>query len=104
METFNRVSERINVAGWLALPDFIEPDTIAALRDECAELAASGTFRAAGVGNNANHRIRPETRSDEILWLDSAQGNQARQLCLARFEQLRMELNRRLQLGLFEFE
>lgn len=56
------------------------------------------------TGNSANHRIQPDIRSDEILWLDAAQGAEERQHCLARFEQLRLALNLRLQLGLFEFE
>ncbi len=104
MESFDRVSESIGAEGWLVLPDFVGQETIAALREECRQLAATGTFRAAAVGNNADHRIRPEIRSDEILWLDAAQGNEGRQRCLARFEQLRLAVNRHLQLGLFEFE
>jgi SM-20-related protein len=104
MESFDRVSESIGADGWLVLPDFIGQETIAALRDECRQLAATGMFRAAAVGRNANHRIRPDIRSDEILWLDAAQGNDGRRRCLARFEQLRLALNRQLQLGLFEFE
>jgi SM-20-related protein len=104
METFERVSASISAEGWLALPDFIEPETIAALREECRQLAATGTFRAAAVGKNADHRIRPDIRSDEILWLEAAQRIEGRQRCLDRFEQLRLALNRQLQLGLFEFE
>lgn len=104
MESFDRVSGRIGAEGWLVLPDFVGQETIAALREECRQLAATGAFRAAAVGNNADHRVRPDIRNDEILWLDAAQGNAGRQHCLARFEQLRLALNRHLQLGLFEFE
>ena len=104
MEKFDRASESISTEGWLILPDFIDQETVAALRDECRQLAATGMFREAAVGNNANHKIRPDIRSDEIHWLEAAQGNGGRQRCLARFEQLRLALNRQLQLGLFEFE
>ena len=104
MENFDRASESISTKGWLILPDFIDQETVAALRDECRQLAATGMFREAAVGNNANHKIRPDIRSDEILWLEAAQGNDGLQRCLARFEQLRLALNRQLQLGLFEFE
>ena len=104
MESFDQVSESIGAGGWLVLPDFIGQETIAALRDECRRFAATGMFRAAAVGSNANHKIQPDIRSDEILWLEAAQGNDGRQRCLARFEQLRLALNRQLQLGLFEFE
>ncbi len=104
MENFGLVSETISIEGWVVQPDFIEQETITALREECCQLAAAGTFRAAAVGNNADHRMRPDIRRDEILWLDAAQGNAGRHRCLARFEQLRLALNRHLQLGLFEFE
>jgi SM-20-related protein len=104
MENFDRASESISNEGWLILPDFIDQETVAALRDECRQLAATGMFREAAVGNNANHNIRPDIRGDEIHWLEAAQGNGGRQRCLARFEQLRLALNRELQLGLFEFE
>ena len=104
MENFDRVAESIAAEGWRVLPDFIGQETIAGLRDECRQFAAAGMLREAGVGNNANHKIQPDIRSDEILWLDAAQANVWRERCLARFEQLRLVLNRELQLGLFEFD
>lgn len=104
MEIFERVSESIAAEGWRVVPDFIGQETIAGLRDECRQLAADGMFRNAGIGRSANHKIQHDTRSDEILWLDAAPGNMWRERCLARFEQLRLALNRELQLGLFEFE
>ena len=98
------MSESISAEGWLAQPDFLDTETISALREEFRELASTGSFREAAVGNKDNHRIRSDIRSDEILWLEAAPGKGARQRCLARFEQLRLALNRQLQLGLFEFE
>ena len=103
MDSFDLASEGISAEGWLAVPDFVDSETIAALRDECRQFAANGMFREAAVGNKVNHKIRPEIRSDEILWLEAG-GNAGRQRCLARFERLRLALNRQLQLGLFEFE
>ena len=104
METFDAISESIAAEGWRVLPDFIDQETIAALRDECRQLAAAGMFRKAGIGQSAKHKIQEDTRGDEILWLEAARGNSWRERCLARFEQLRLALNRELQLGLFEFE
>ena len=74
------------------------------MRNECRQLAATGSFREAGIGNSANHRIQPAIRRDEIFWLDAAQASDASRRCLDRFEQLRLALNGELQLGLFEFE
>ncbi|MBC8008203.1 MAG: 2OG-Fe(II) oxygenase [Prolixibacteraceae bacterium] len=103
-EIFDRVAAGVSAQGWLALPEFIDPETIAALREECRQLAATGRLRQAAVGNNAHRLIRTDIRGDEILWLDTTQHNEARQRCLARFEQLRLTLNRLLQLGLLEFD
>jgi len=103
MEHLDRASESFSAEGWLTLPDFVDAETIAALRNECRQLVETGMFREAAVGNNADRKIRPDIRSDQIFWLE-AEGNEGRQRCLARFEQLRLALNRELQLGLFEFE
>jgi len=43
-------------------------------------------------------------RGDEIRWAAAAGISEAQRTCLRRFEQLRLTLNRTLQLGLFEFE
>lgn len=104
METFDGISESIAAEGWRVLPDFIDQETIAALRGQCRQLAAAGKFRKAGIGHGANHKIQQDTRRDEILWIDAAPGDIGRERCLARFEQLRLALNRELQLGLFGFE
>jgi SM-20-related protein len=104
MENFDRVAESIAAEGWRVMPDFIGQETIAGLRHECRQLAAAGMLREAGVGSNANHQIQPDIRSDQILWQDAAQANVWLERCLARFEQLRLALNRELQLGLFEFD
>jgi len=104
MDSFERIAESIRIAGWIALADFIGPQTIHALREECRRLAASGAMRRAAVGKSANRRVREDLRSDEIFWLDEAQATESQMQCLTHFEQVRLALNRRLQLGLFEFE
>jgi len=104
MDSFERIAESIRIAGWIALPDFIGPRTIRFLREECRRLAASGAMRRAAVGKSANRRVREDLRSDEIFWLDEAQATESQMQCLTHFEQVRLALNRRLQLGLFEFE
>jgi len=103
-DVFEHLAEAIQCAGWALAPNFIDTHLLGALRADCRALSASGALHRAAVGRNANRRIRADLRGDEIFWLDAAQLNASRSACLARFEQLRVELNRRLQLGLFEFE
>ena len=98
------IADSLHLVGWIAVPDFFESQIIEALREECRQLAASGALRKAAVGKDAHRRIREELRGDQICWLDDTGAAGSRRQCLDRFEQLRLALNSRMQLGLFEFE
>lgn len=98
------LAEAIAAEGWAVVPGFIESELISELRAECRRFAAEGALRAAAVGSGAGRRTRSDIRTDEIRWLEEADVTTAQRRCLARFEALRLELNRELQLGLFEFE
>lgn len=91
-------------AGWAVVPGFIELELISELRAECRRFVAEGALRAGAVGTGAGRQTRSDIRTDEIRWLDETEATPAQRRCLARFEALRLELNRELQLGLFEFE
>lgn len=94
----------IAAEGWAAVPGFIESELISELRAECRRFVAEGALRAAAVGSSAGRQTRSDIRTDEIRWLEEADAIPAQRRCLACFEALRLELNRELQLGLFEFE
>jgi len=98
------LAEAIAAEGWAVVPDFIESELISELRAECRRFAAEGALRAAAVGSGAGRQTRSDIRTDEIRWLEQADATPAQRRCLARFEALRLALNRELQLGLFEFE
>ncbi len=59
-------------------------------------------FRRAGVGRDDNFRLRTKLRTDFIHWLSHASAVES--AYLDWMEVLRLELNRRLFLGLFNFE
>lgn len=86
------------------MPDFIGAGMVSALRGESAGLAAQGSFLDAAIGSGADRHLDEDIRADQILWLEPSGGSEAQRECLERFEQLRLKLNRDLQLGLFEFE
>jgi SM-20-related protein len=98
------LAETIAVEGWAVVAGFIESETISELRAECRRFAEEGALRAAAIGNSTRRQTRSDIRTDEIRWLDEAHGTPAQHRCLARFEMLRLALNRELQLGLFDFE
>ena len=98
------LAEAIAAQGWAVVPGFNESDLISELRAECCRFVAKAVLRAAAVGSSAGRQTRSDIRTDEIRWLEQADATPAQRRCLARFEALRLELNRELQLGLFEFE
>jgi SM-20-related protein len=101
---YGALAEAIAAEGWAVVPGFIESELISELRAECRWLFAKGALRAAAVGSGAGRQTRSDIRTDEIRWLEEADATPAQRRCLARFEALRLEFNRELQLGLFEFE
>ena len=104
LENVDRISDGLASQGWLVVDDFIGPELTAALRGDCSASSAQGHFHDAAVGNGADRQTRPQIRSDQILWMQQPAQSEPQRICQDRFEQLRLSLNRTLQLGLFEFE
>ncbi|OYV05090.1 MAG: 2OG-Fe(II) oxygenase [Verrucomicrobiales bacterium VVV1] len=71
---------------------------------ECEEACAQGEFRKAGVGRGRALEVREEIRSDQVLWLEPGTGSTEQLAYLAQLEVLRLALNQRFFLGLFDFE
>jgi len=63
-----------------------------------------GDFRKAGVGRGAAKMIREDIRRDHVRWLELASMSAAESRYMARLEELRLAINQRLFLGLFDFE
>ena len=88
----------------MVVDDFFGPALTAALRGDCQMSSGRGDFREAAIGGGERRQTRTEVRGDEILWLQQPASSEPQRTCLDRFEELRLTLNRTLQLGLFEFE
>lgn len=74
------------------------------LRAECQEAYESGEFRRAGVGRGEDLKIREDIRQDRVLWIDPNELSPERYGYLRVLEKLRLEINQRFFLGLFDFE
>jgi SM-20-related protein len=98
-----RIAMALAGAGWAQERAFLAPAAVAALARRLRQRAAGGEFRPAAVGAGAERQLRPDVRGDEIHWLVEPAGPVEEEL-LARFEQLRLALNRELMLGLHDFE
>jgi len=103
-DDLDRIADGLALQGWIVADDFFDSDLTAALRTDCQTSGAHGDFRQAAVGGGNSRQRRVEIRGDEIRWLQQPGSSEAQRTCLRKFEQLRLTLNRTLQLGLFEFE
>jgi SM-20-related protein len=74
------------------------------LRDECQEASRQGGLRSAGIGRALGLQVNPEIRSDQILWLQSGLLSPEQESYQEKLDLLRLALNERFFLGLFDFE
>ncbi|SEA10371.1 2OG-Fe(II) oxygenase [Microbulbifer marinus] len=87
--------------GYIVLPAPLPPALLAGLLRHFRSIDRE-RFRRAGIGREDEHQLNRFVRSDEIFWLDRA--NPAVAAYLSWMETLRLGLNRRLFLGLFDYE
>lgn len=100
---FSDITRQLGDCGWCVTPGFLPELVTWQLRHECLDAWRSGRFRPAGVGRGSALEVRPEIRSDSVLWFGDDPGG-VLGVYLERLEALRAELNRTLYLGLFAFE
>lgn len=98
------ITERLVDPGWVVLPSYLDRGTSTAMAAWLRQRWEAGAMRPAGVGRGPTLQLRPEIRSDRILWVDSAVPPAPLGEYLARMETLRGHLNRTLFLGLDEYE
>jgi SM-20-related protein len=97
------LSAELSAAGIAVRDHYLPPVQVRALLDCVHERQARGEFAAARVGAAATLQRDPAVRGDRTCWLGEPLLS-AEQSLLFDFEQLRLQLNRALYLGLFELE
>jgi len=105
MEIDNWIDEAADALaehGWFCRDDAVSPALVAALSNDLAQLMEDDRLKRAGIGRERDFQVDRDIRRDWIFWLNRQRPVQAGFLVLA--ERLRLALNRRLFLALFEFE
>ncbi|SDD39767.1 SM-20-related protein [Algoriphagus faecimaris] len=103
-ENLSRIVEGIYEKSYAVIDDFVDEIFRKALFDEQTDLLESGKFRKAAVGTGEQKQIRPEIRSDEVLWMEAQNLSLLQSEYWKRVEEIRLALNRRCFLGLQSFE
>ncbi|MCL5050101.1 MAG: 2OG-Fe(II) oxygenase [Firmicutes bacterium] len=94
---FDQLADR----GYVSIPDFLPSEEVAALYRYTQSLQESD-WSLAGVGREQNHTVNTRVRSDHIRWLQPSIAAEA--VYLNTMDELRIRLNRRLFMGLFDYE
>ncbi len=92
----------LETRGWAHAPAALDPELVAALRLEAEALEEAGETHMGRVGRAQNETKALSIRKTHIAWLDGASA--AQQRFMEGADALRIAMNRRLFLGLFEFE
>jgi len=88
--------------GFVVLPGWLEAESVAALHAELPSAGKLEGLQRAGVGRAGERRVLDAVRGDWIRWLDGS--SPAQEDLLQRMETIRLDVNRGLQLGVFELE
>jgi len=101
VSAFQQVAERLVDEGYCIIENALPEALCQALFQRVTSLPRS-EFRRAGIGRNRDQQIDDGYRTDEIHWLDSCDASASAYLTL--MEQLRLDINRQLFIGLFDYE
>lgn len=102
--TFDTIAGDLDRQGWSVTPGFLGRAEAAALRARALQWWDEGAFRPAAVGRGATRQLVPEVRSDHVRWLDFTVGGRFTDIHDTWYEPLRLAINQRLYLGLFDLE
>lgn len=97
-----RIADDLYVQGWSVCTDYVPEDLRAALLTDLAAQEEAGRLTLAAVGRDTTQTVETTIRNDRTLWLAGRDAAPAAYLDL--MGRLRLDLNRRLILGLFEYE
>jgi len=99
-----RVIDDLISQGWSVGPHFLPLPQLSDLAEEARKLWRDDKFRKAGIGGGDQRHLRPEIRSDFVLWLDPDNLTPTQRSYWNAIEQLRVMLNEEIHLGLNDFE
>lgn len=104
MDSVENFLNTIADVGWAVMPMSLSDEEGFHLKNECIASHADGAFRRAGVGRGSSLQVREDIRQDEVMWIEPGEASVHQARYLASLEVLRLALNERFFLGLFDYE
>lgn len=98
------LAEALATTGACLVPGLAPARVLDALRGDLVRLRQAGALLPAAVGRAQSRSQRSDIRGDSTLWLDDPRCGAAAGEYLAALDALRLQLNRRLFLGLADVE
>ncbi len=100
-QTLDNIADALNLTGYIILNNAIELSLLNNLQNRMLQIPIEQWIQA-GVGRKQAHQFNTNIRSDKISWI--TQNNQTEIDFLDIMELLRSGINKRLYLGLFDYE
>lgn len=100
-QLIDEIADALQQHGFIQITQFL-PTLLAIQLEQEAKRLSSIDFKPAGIGRQNSQQLNTKVRTDSTLWLDGKSVQQ--DTYLQWMEQLRVGLNRRLFMGLFDFE
>ncbi len=99
--TFDKIADALVNTGYIVLPHALNHRVVLDLQQRIQSIP-SDCWLPAGIGRNQKYQRNAEIRTDKIAWI--SEHNKIESVFLACMEKLRQAINRRLFLGLFDYE
>lgn len=98
----DHVCSQLESTGFTHMVKLFPDSLLKALHKEIKDMDENRKLQSAGIGRGNEHTLKKTVRSDKIHWID---GSTLAQCQLnEKLEELRIDINRRLMLGLFDVE
>jgi len=103
-EKIDQIIDNLSDQGWTVIPQIFNDDLLDQLIKEEHDYWSQGTFIKARIGTGDQKELKPEIRSDRVLWLKPDDLSPAQQEYWNHIDELRVALNQELYVGAQYFE
>ncbi len=97
----DRIADDLATTGYCIYPQAL-PHSLTDRMYQYMQDLEQEEFRRAGIGRDQEHQLNRQVRGDQIRWLSASRPEES--AYLAWMEELRIGINRRLMMGLFDYE